>query len=61
MITPTAVLVKDALITQGALEYHQATEFNIRNQMKISTWNVRSLYQKVKLENFKLEMGRLKV
>ena len=60
-IIPTAVLGKDALITQGALERHQATEFNTRNQMKISTWNVRSLYQKGKLESVKLEMGRLKV
>ena len=61
VITPTAALGKDALITQGALDRHQATEFNTRNQIKISTWNVRSLYQKGKLENVKLEMGRLKV
>ena len=46
VITPTAALGKDALITQGALDRHQATEFNTRNQIKISTWNVRSLYQK---------------
>ena len=37
VITPTAVLSKDALITQGALDRHQATEFNTRNQIKIST------------------------
>ena len=61
MITPTAALGKDALITQGALDRHQAIEFNTRNQIKISTWNVRSLYQKGKLENVKLEMERLKV
>ena len=61
MITPTAALGEDALITQGALDRHQATEFNTRNQIKISTWNVWSLYQKGKLENDKLEMERLKV
>ena len=44
MNTPTAALGKDALITQGALDLHQATEFNTRIQIKISTWNVRSLY-----------------
>jgi len=59
VITPTAALGKNALITQGALDSYQATEFNTRNQTKISTWNVRSLYQKGKLENVKLEMGRL--
>ena len=59
--TPTAALGKDALITQGALDRHQATEFNTPNQLKIGTWNVRSLYQKGKLENVKLKMGRLKV
>ena len=61
VITPTAALGKDALITQGTLDRHQATDFNTRNQIKISTWNVRSLHQKGKLENVKLEMGRLKV
>ena len=61
MITPTAALSEDALITQGALNHHQATEFNTRNQIKIRTWNVRALYQKGKLENIKLEMERLKV
>ena len=61
VITPTAALGKDALITQGALDRHQATEFNTRNQIKISTRNVRSLCQKGKLENVKLEMERLKV
>jgi len=59
--TPTAALGKDALITQGALDRHQATEFNRRNQIKICTRNVRSLYQKGKLENVKVEMGHLKV
>ena len=57
----TAALGKDDLITRGALDRHQATEFNTRNQIKISTWNVRSLYQKGNLKNFKFEMGRLKV
>ena len=61
VITPTAALGKDALTTQGSLDRHQATEFNTRNQIKIRTWNVRSLYQKGILENVKLEMGRLKV
>ena len=61
VITTTAGLGKDALITQGALDCCQATEFDTRNQIKISTWNVRSLYQKGKLKNVKLEMGRLKV
>ena len=46
VITPTAGLGKDAVISQGALDRHQATEFNTRNLIKISTWNVRSLYQK---------------
>ena len=59
MIAPTAELGKDALITQGTLDRHQAIEFNTRNQIKMSTWNVRSLYQKGKLENVKLEMGSL--
>ena len=61
VITPTAAPGKDTLITLGALDRHQATEFSTRNQIKISTWNVRSLYQKGKLENVKLEMERLKM
>ena len=61
VITTTDALGKDTLITQGALDRHQATEFNTRSQIKISTWNVGPLYQKGKLENVKHEMERLKV
>ena len=33
--------------------------YDLRIKMKISTWNVRSFYQKGKLKNAKLEMARL--
>ena len=41
VIIRAAALGKDALITEGALERHQATELNARNKIKLRTWDVR--------------------
>ena len=56
-----SALGNDALSTQGGQDHHHTTVCNLRKKMKISTWNARSLYQKGKLENAKLEMARLDI
>ena len=54
MKTSVSALGNVALSTQGTQDRHQASGYKSRNLIKIGTWNVRSLYQKGKLENIKL-------
>ncbi len=46
---------------QGTFDRHQATVCNIREDMKIATWNVRTMHQAGKLENIKLEARRMNI
>ena len=39
----------------------QKTTMCLRDEIKIRTWNVRTMFQSRKLENIKQEMSRLKV
>ena len=55
---PVSALGNDASSAQGDHDHLQAAVYTLRKKMKISTWNVRSLYQKGKLENAKLKMAR---
>ena len=55
---PVSALGNDASRAQGDHDRLHATVYNLRKKMKISTWNVGSLYQKGKLENAKFEMAR---
>ena len=53
-------LGRDGHIGQVILDRHQATA-HTKNKLKIGTWNVRTMFQKGKLENVKKEMARLKL
>jgi len=60
----TASLGSACYVQQVALGHHQATTSKSkdkRNMYKISTWNVRTLYQGGKLANVENEMERLKI
>ena len=43
---------------QGTFDRHPVTDCNTREEMKIATWNVRTMYQAGKLENIVLETKR---
>src|SRR5258708_2184738 len=53
-----ASLGRDGHDGQVTLDRHQAT-VRTKNSLGIGTWNVRTMFQKEKLENVKKEMERL--
>ncbi len=53
-------LGRDGHEGQVTLDRHQAS-IRTKNTLKIGTWNVRTMFQKGKLENIKKEMERLKL
>ena len=53
-------LGRDGHVRQVPLDRQQAT-VPIKNSLKIGTWNVRTMFQKGKLDNIKNEMERMKI
>ncbi len=53
-------LGRDGHVRQVTLDRQQTT-VRTKNSLKIGTWNVRTMFQKGKLENIKKEMQRLQV
>ena len=49
------------LAQQGTFDRHPVTGCNTRENMKIATWNVRTMYQAGKLDNITQEATQLKV
>ena len=52
---------RDCHATQVTPDRQQATAIKLKNNLKIGTWNVRTMFQKGKLDNIKQEMERLKI
>ncbi|GFN77569.1 craniofacial development protein 2-like [Plakobranchus ocellatus] len=52
---------RESYVPQVTPDRHQATARKLKDKLNITTWNIRTLLQKGKLENIKQEMERMKL
>ncbi|CAF1561697.1 unnamed protein product [Adineta ricciae] len=60
VLSKNTSLGRDGHVRQVTLDRQQAT-VQVKNSFRIGTWNVRTMFQKGKLENVKKEMKRLQL